>query len=305
MSRKEHRISKKYARRHFNTVGLLLVVYAMAVLILPFFLHMYMIDTDSSLVRDKTLYYGLYLIIIVFGTLIPFFLMRKIFRIPLKKMTRNFNPTFVDLFVQTIVFFTICIALTYVSNILFAYLGMEAKLISSIGFSYDEADLSDFLYVFMLIFVTPLVEEYAFRGVLLNVLSKYGKTFGLYASALVFALAHMSFAEMIPAFVMGIQLGKTALRYKNIVPSIFIHILFNALIYALCVIPSSVTRYMAYVLAGVVIVAAYLILSGRYERITIQKLRSNRITTIVFYSSPAIIIAMLLMIADSIIRMLF
>lgn len=305
MSRKEHRISKKHARRSFNTVGLLLIMYALAVLNLPFVLHMYMENVDSSIMHDETLYYGLYLIIIVFGTFVPFFLMRKIFHIPLKKLGRNFNPTFVDLFVQTIVFFTICIALTYVSNIIFGYLGLQAKLISSIGFSYDDAPLNNLLYVFMLIIVTPLIEEYAFRGVLLNVLSKYGKTFGLYASAVIFALAHMSFAEMIPAFMMGVQLGKTALRYKNIVPSIFIHILFNALIYALCVIPSSITRYMAYGLAAVVIVAVYLILSGRYERIRIQKLKSNRITNVVFFSSPTIIITMLLMIADSVLHIIF
>ncbi len=305
MSKKERRISKKYARRNFNTIGLLLILYALAVLIVPFFLRMYMVDIDSSLVHDPTIYYGVYLIIILFGTLIPFFLMRKVFRIPFKKLIRNFNPTFVDLFVQAIVFFTICIALTYVSNILFSYMGMEAKLISSIGFSYDDADLSNLLYIFMLIFVTPLIEEYAFRGVLLTALSKYGKTFGLYASALIFALAHMSFAEMIPAFFMGIQLGKTSLRYKNIVPSIFIHILFNGLIYALCVVPSSITRYMAYGLAAVVIVAAYLILSGRYERIRIQKLKSNRITNVVFFSSFGIILAMLLMIADSILHIVF
>ena len=305
MSKKERRISKKYARRNFNTIGLLLVLYALAVLIVPFFFHMYMADIDASIMRDPTIYYGIYLIIILFGTLIPFFLMRKVFKIPFRKLTRNFNPTFVDLFVQAIVFFTICIALTYVSNILFSYMGMEAKLISSIGFSYDEADLSDLLYIFMLVFVTPLIEEYAFRGVLLSALSKYGKTFGLYASAFIFALAHMSFAEMIPAFFMGVQLGKTTLRYKNIVPSIFIHILFNGLIYALCVVPSSVTRYMAYGLTVVVIAAAYLILSVRYERIRIQKLKSNKITNLVFYSSPWIITAAVLMIADSILHLLF
>ncbi len=299
MSKKEHRVSKKYARRDFNTAGLLLIMYALAVLIVPFFLHMYLINKESEILKDQFLYYGLYFIIILFGTLIPFFLMRKAFRIPLKKMVRNFNPTFVDLFVQTIVFFTICIGLTYVSNNLFSYLGMEAKLISSIGFSYDEANLKNALYVLILIIVTPLVEEYAFRGVLLNALSKYGKNFGLYASAFIFAMAHRSFVEMIPAFVMGVQLGKTTLRYKNIVPPIFIHILFNSLIYALCVIPASITRYMAYGLVAVVIVAAYLILSGKYERIRIQKLKSNKITNVVFFSCPAIIIAILLMIADS------
>ena len=301
MSKKERRISKKYARRSFNTIGLLLIIYALAVLILPFFFHYYLVNTQSEILRDEFLYYGLYLIMVVFGTIIPFFLMRKVFKLPLKKMTRNFNPTFVDLFVQTIVFFTICIGLTYVSNILFSYLGMQAKLISSIGFSYDEAALNSFLYVFMLIIVTPLIEEYAFRGVLLNVLAKYGKNFGLYASAVIFALAHRSFVEMIPAFAMGVLLGKTALRYKNIVPTIFIHILFNSLIYARVVIPASIIQYMAYGLVAVVVIAAYLMLSARYERIKIQKLRSNRITNVVFFSCPAIIIAMMLMIAETLI----
>lgn len=305
MSKKEHRVSKRYAKRQFNTVGLLLIMYALAVLIVPYFLHMYLVSEDSIIVHDEMLYYGLYFIIILFGTLIPFFVMRKVFKIPFKKINRNFSATFVDLFVQTIVFFTICIGLTYVSNILFSYLGMQGKLISSIGFSYDEANLDNALYVFMLIVVTPIVEEYAFRGVLLNVLSKFGKTFGLYAMATIFALAHLSFVEMIPAFIMGVELGKTSLRYKSIQPTIFIHMLFNGLIYALCVIPASITKYMAYGIAAIVTIAAYLILSGRYERIRIQKLRSNRITNIVFFSRPAIIIAMLLMVLDSALFLFF
>lgn len=278
-------------------------MYALAVMIVPFFLHMYLIDQDSIIVNDEFLYYGVYFIIILFGTVVPFFMMRKVARLPFKKINRNFTATFTDLFVQAIVFFTICIALTYVSNILFSYIGMEGKLLSSIGFSYDEANLDNALYVFMLIAVTPIVEEYAFRGVLLNVLSKFGKNFGLYASSVIFALAHVSFVEMIPAFMMGFQLGKTSLRYKSIRPTIVIHILFNLLIYTLCVMPAAVTRYMAYALATIVIIAGYLMISGRYERIRIQKLRSNRITNVIFYSRPTIVIAMLLMVVDSLLHL--
>ena len=299
MEKKERKVSKKYARRSFNTVGLLLIVYILSVLIVPFFLRLYLINIQSEILSDMLLYYGLYFIIILFGTIVPFFLMRKVFKVPLKKFSRNFNPTFVDLFVQTIVFFTICIGLTYLSNIVFSRLGMGGKLISSIGFTYEDAALDNALYIFMLLIVTPLVEEYAFRGVLLSVLSKFGKTFGLYASAVIFALAHLHFAEMLPAFMMGVQLGKTSLRYKSITPAIFIHILFNILIYVLCIAPASFATYMAYALVAVVVIAAYLMLSGRYERIILQKSKSTRVTNIVFYSSPAIIIAIVLMILHS------
>ena len=302
-TKKEHVVSIRYARRHFSAVGLFLILYALFVLILPFFFHMYMVYSNSPILYDRLMYFGIYFLIIFFGTVVPFFLMRLYFRLPFKKISRRITSSFTDLFVQTIVFFTICIALTYVSNRIFVYFRQEGSLISSIGFSYDDAYLDNYLYVFMLVVVTPIIEEYAYRGVLLNVLGKYGKVFGLYASAILFALAHLNFSEYIPAFAMGYVLGKTSLRYKSIRPTIIIHILFNSLIYALCVMPASITRYTAYVLAAVFILSVYLILSGRYERVQVQKLRSNKTTNIVFYTCPTVIIGILLMIADTILFM--
>ncbi|MBR3266245.1 MAG: CPBP family intramembrane metalloprotease [Erysipelotrichaceae bacterium] len=300
MEKREHVVSKKYVARQFASIGLLLIIYALFTLIIPLVLNIYFQEAAQEIVEDKLMYYGIYFIIILFGTVIPFFLMRKLFKVTLRRFNQSIAASFIDLFVQAIVFFVVCIALTYISNLLFSYMGMEGKLISGIGLSYDDANLTYPLYVFMLIFVTPLLEEYAFRGVLLNVLSRYGKRFALVASSVIFALAHLNFAEMIPAFVMGIQLGKTELRYKSIQPTIVIHVLFNALIYALCVIPASITKYMAYGLAAIVFIAAYLIISGRYERIRIKKLHKSKTTNILFYTSPTILIAMLLMILHSV-----
>ena len=300
MEKREHVVSKKYVGRQFASIGLLLIIYALFTLIIPLVLNIYFQEAAQEIVEDKLMYYGIYFIIILFGTVIPFFLMRKLFKVTLRRCNQSIAASFIDLFVQAIVFFVVCIALTYISNLLFSYMGMEGKLISGIGLSYDDANLTYPLYVFMLIFVTPLLEEYAFRGVLLNVLSRYGKRFALVASSVIFALAHLNFAEMTPAFVMGIQLGKTELRYKSIQPTIVIHVLFNALIYALCVIPASITKYMAYGLAAIVFIAAYLIVSGRYERIRIKKLHKSKTTNILFYTSPTILIAMLLMILHSV-----
>lgn len=263
----------------------------------PYLVHYYIMEFDQAIATDEFLYYGIYFILMALGTIIPFFIMRKFSKIKMKKLTRKVDATFVDLFVQTIVFFTICIALTYVSNMLISHIGLEGKLISSIGYSYEDANLKNILYVFMLIFVSPLLEEYAFRGVLLNSLSRYGKTFALYATSIIFALAHNNFAEMIPAFAMGIALGKTSLRYKSIQPTIIIHILFNAFIYGLFVMPVSVTKYMAYGLVAICVLAFALILTGRYEKISIQPSKSNAIATRLFYSRFTIVLAMLLMIA--------
>lgn len=294
--RKEKKLSQKRVKRNFTTIGLFLVIYTLFVMYIPYLLKMYFNEVDSVILHDEFLYYGIYFIIMVIGTVIPFFLLRKFSKIKLKRIVRKVNATFVDLFVQTIVFFTICIALTYVSNMISNYFGLEGRLISGIGFAYEEASLNNILYVFMLVFVSPLLEEYAFRGVLLNSLSRYGKVFALYATSIIFALAHNNFAEMIPAFAMGIALGKTALRYKSIQPTIIIHILFNAFIYGLCIMPQSIVKYMTYALVAICVLAFALILTGRYEKISVQKSKTYRLTNTIFYTRFTIIFSMILMI---------
>ena len=303
VSKKARKVSKKYAKRWFSTVGMFLVMYTLFVLLIPYVLHLYLVETNSSILNDDILYYGIYFLIIQFGTLIPFFLMRKTLKITVRSFSRRISATFRDLFVQAIVVFTICIAAIYASNIIFSYLLLEPKLLSSIGLTFDNANLDNSLYVFMLIVATPLMEEYAFRGILINSLSKYGKGFAIYMSALIYALAHLNFVEYIPAFAMAFLLGKIALRYKSIVPTIIIHILFNTFIYGLVVIPASVTQYMAYGLVAIIGIAVYLILSGKYEFIKIQKARNAKVAYELFLTRPTVILAMALMIADTILFM--
>lgn len=295
-----HKISQRKAKRNFTTIGLILLIYVILVMVVPYVMVFYMEATNSIILNDHFLYYGIYLIIILFGTLIPFFILRKFSKIRFKRLFRKVEASFSDLFVQTIVLFTICIALTYVSNILISYTKLDGKLISCIGFSFDEANLSDHLYVFMLLVVAPLLEEYAFRGVLLTSLSKYGKRFALFASSLLFAFAHNNFAEMIPAFAMGYLLGKYSLKYRSIQPTIIIHILFNVFMYGLCVLPISITKYMTYLLLLICASALYLILSGRYELIHIQKSISNRITNNLFYSRFTIVLSIIIMLTYTI-----
>lgn len=290
------KLSHKAVKRNFTTIGLILILYVLFVMYVPYLLHYFLMESSSPILKDEYLYYGVYFIILVFGTLIPFFIMRKFSKIKLKKITRKVSATFVDLFVQTIVFFTICIALTYVSNIIFNNFNLDGKLIAGIGLTYDEANLNNILYVFMLLIVSPIFEEYAFRGVLLSTLSRYGKSFALYASAIIFALAHNNFSEIIPAFAMGIALGKTSLRYKSIQPTIIIHILFNVFIYGLCVMPPSVVEYMAYALVAICVLAFVLIKIGRYEKISIQKSKINTIANELFYTRFTIVFTMILMI---------
>lgn len=298
-AKREHKVSRKTARRDFGTIGAFLIIYTLMVMVIPYFLHAFLRLTSPEIVNDQLFFFGLYFIIILLGTIFPFFAMRKAMKLPFKKFNRSASISFIEIFVQTIVFFTTCLILTYLSNIIFSYVGLGDKLISGIGFSYDEAYLNNWLYVFMLVLVTPIIEEYAFRGVLMNCMAKYGKLFGLIGSSILFALAHMQFAEMIPAFAMGYLLGGTTLRYRSIRPTIIIHILFNAFIYGLCVLPVSIAQYIAYGLVAVFLLTIFLIVTGRYQGVRIQTLRNSRITNRLFYTSPTVVLAMLLMLLST------
>jgi membrane protease YdiL (CAAX protease family) len=81
--------------------------------------------------------------------------------------------------------------------------------------------------------LAPLFEETLFRGVLLPVLGRqWGPRSALLASALVFALAHLSLGELVPLLVLGLGLGWLRLRSGRLAPCVVMHALWNGLTFA-------------------------------------------------------------------------
>ena len=184
------------------------------------------------------------------------------------------------------------------------YFGISGELVSGVGISIDPQYLSDIVYIVMFIVISPILEEYAFRGVLLNTLSKYGKFFALYASAFIFSLAHGSFMEFLPSFIMAILLGKIALRYKSIKPTIWIHIIFNALLYASFIVPEKYSIIMAAFFALIYICAIAFYLTGIYKPIRVNKSNTNSRVTIMFLTTFSVMVSIILFIAHSVLTIL-
>ena len=81
--------------------------------------------------------------------------------------------------------------------------------------------------------VAPLFEEILFRGVLLPVLGTWlGPTGAVLLSAGLFAAAHLSLAEWLPLFLLGIGLGVLRLRSGRLASCVLLHALWNALTFA-------------------------------------------------------------------------
>ncbi len=77
--------------------------------------------------------------------------------------------------------------------------------------------------------LVPVMEEFAFRGVLLSSLRKYGAGFAIVASAFVFSLVHLDFSNVVFAFIAGLVFGFLYVKTGNLWISILIHALNNGI----------------------------------------------------------------------------
>ena len=77
--------------------------------------------------------------------------------------------------------------------------------------------------------LVPVMEEFAFRGVLLSSLKRFGPGLSITVSALIFALAHLDISGVVFAFIAGFVFGAIYYYTENLWLSIFIHALNNAL----------------------------------------------------------------------------
>ncbi len=85
-------------------------------------------------------------------------------------------------------------------------------------------------FAFTALVVAPLFEEVLFRGVLLPVAGqRLGGAGAVILSAAVFAIAHLSLAELAPLFVLGLGLGWLRWRSGRLGSAVLMHALWNGL----------------------------------------------------------------------------
>jgi membrane protease YdiL (CAAX protease family) len=75
----------------------------------------------------------------------------------------------------------------------------------------------------------PVFEEIIFRGFLLPSLTRYLPVWGaIVLSSLIFAIAHLSPSEVLPLTILGIVLGTTYTRSRNLLSSMMLHSFWNS-----------------------------------------------------------------------------
>ena len=93
-----------------------------------------------------------------------------------------------------------------------------------------QSTIQGFLYVDTLwtVFISPVLEEIVFRGVIMNNLKKYGIKIAIIVNSIFFAFSHYDIEKIMPVLFMGIILSHITYKY-SLKYSIIFHFFLNLL----------------------------------------------------------------------------
>jgi membrane protease YdiL (CAAX protease family) len=89
--------------------------------------------------------------------------------------------------------------------------------------------LSLILIIITTAILTPLGEEFVFRGVIANALNRYGAWAGVVGSAAIFGLSHGFNVILFDAFMVGILTGILFRKTNSVWPGVVVHMVYNSL----------------------------------------------------------------------------
>lgn len=187
---------------------------------------------NLSLQIDALPWWLIFIRLLIFLALIPVFA---------KKIVPNSKPLFSNLNVRSI------IKNTLISISILSILGYIAIywIKPLIGISQNSKNLSIgftnlnistlYIQLFMILIATPIIEEFIFRGMLMNLLNKYSKFWiDVIISSTIFGLAHLHVGDSFTPFwyysLLGVIFASIFKLTKDIRYSIASHILLNTIL---------------------------------------------------------------------------
>lgn len=125
------------------------------------------------------------------------------------------------------IFLTIVAIIQLGLGYIFEKLGLGYDIIEKVNM-YDSSSILSKVLFFIQIAVLPAIfEELYIRGAVFSFSKKYGKTFAIFASAILFSVIHLNITQSVFAFLMGILLSLLVVKSKSLIPSMLLHFINN------------------------------------------------------------------------------
>lgn len=292
MSKKNIKVSKRFAKRQFSTAGMALLLYALIVLILPEFLMLYFNSIGIYSNNNSLMNTGILYSLIVIGTLVPFLLLKQSCHIRIKDFWRKCNVGFYDLLSDSIIYSAIGTLFMFLTIVINSYIKIGDSMITSLGISANTSWAYNPIFFVLYVIATPIVEEIAFRGILLRVLGRYGNYFAMISCSLVYAILHGSIAEVIPTFFLSVILIKITLKYRSIQPAVVVHIVFNAIMYFMAITPGKYYQIVAIVIFSIYLMAIFITFSRNYRFVKVRRKNNEKKLYSLFFGRITVILSL-------------
>jgi membrane protease YdiL (CAAX protease family) len=194
-----------------------------------------------DLVTDNDYYNVLNLFVTVLSTGMPFALYLAIMKPDVSQLFKFEKHGFGWGLMFALAGVAIILALNYP-------IGWLEQLFSSVGINAGsnqnftaDSPLSGILVFISVAVMPPIYEEFAYRGVIMSSLRKYGDFFALFASASIFGMMHMNILNTPFAIVSGLVFGYVYMQTENMLANISIHFLNNAV----AVLPITLSAFIS------------------------------------------------------------
>lgn len=220
---------KKGIRKLGNTISVALIAITGITLFwgtLFMFLMMYLgfsYENVTASIEDPAVLQVLQILLSSFLFTIPFIIVYKFSNFRISDLVSFKKPE------KEIVLPLLFMGLGFCSfaNVAVSYAGY---IFERFGFNYnvDFGDNPEGIFGFLLSFIATvvipaLVEEFAFRGLILGSLKKYGEGFAIITSSIIFGIMHGNFEQIPFAFLVGMILGYIAVKTNSLRIAILIH----------------------------------------------------------------------------------
>lgn len=111
----------------------------------------------------------------------------------------------------------------YMTNLFLGNMDLIGIPVNQSSSGFEKSWINLVVYILSVAVIPAMTEEFIFRGVLLGILKKYGESFAVVTSALLFGLMHQNFVQLPFAFVGGLVFGYITIYTGSIVPAMAVH----------------------------------------------------------------------------------
>ena len=211
--------------KNFKTIGYSLFGMLLAVIVSQIFFSLFLVTAFPGI--EYSIWFETLLISIPFYLVgVPVFL-AIINKVPSQEKRPKKNLSFK----QMIVLFFVSMGATYVFNFVGNIINQIIEGIkgSEVINPLDTViNLSNIVpLIIVVVILTPIIEEFVFRGVLLDKLRRFGDKTAIIFTALVFGLFHGNFSQFFYAFALGLIFAYITIKTNTIRYSIVLHMLVN------------------------------------------------------------------------------